>query len=561
MIVLGISSLDKDSSVVIFQDNKPVFAVSEERLTRRKQESGFPFLAIDDALAYTGLSLEEIDAVAYPFFNAQRELAVTLRGVPSMLADSFLEHRGKHILRDVGDFLKGISSNYKVHKWCDRQLSLGLSKLGLESRLQRFDHELCHAAAAAFSSGYKQALVLVSDWYGSGASGGIYRLADGDLQPLLKYNWPNSLGGWYACFTEQLGYVSDREEGKVLGLSAYGDPSAAFKDILSEFRLMSDGSFRHRRPVDASWVGDFVKSFDKSDVAAGVQAVFEVILIASLTSLVSRIGKTDLCLAGGSLANVKLNQRLSNIEGIERTFVFPNMGDGGTGYGAATLALANANVSNFHRLTNVFLSADYPTFKVAKAIKDYQLVAFRPDNIEQEVARRLASNKIVATWTGRMEFGPRALGNRSILANPSNPLVANRLNEKLGRDPIMPFAPVTTLELAEKMNIPNLSRSLDCARFMTTTYDLPSEVSEKIPAAVHIDGSARLQVIRSDENPSLHRVISEFYRLTNVPAVLNTSFNLHNEPIVYSPDHAIKTFLSANLDSIRLGPFIIDASI
>lgn len=562
MYVVGLSALDKDSSLTLFEGPMPVYAVSEERLTRVKGQDGFPWLAFEEMLSSTGITPAEIACVAYPFYSAPGEALAAARHAPAvtrqLLRTAILSMRQK--CTGLLDYLPSLYGNYQCHSFCDRQLLAGLRRYGLEGKLRRYDHELCHAAAAFHSSGFERALVQISDWYGSGASGGIYLGENGRLTPLVQYRWPNSLGSFYARYTAALGFRPDRDEGKVLGLAAHGDASRLYLDLLREFTLHPDGSIEHCFCLGQDASVERARQYDRIHVAAAVQQVFETVLLTSLNAAIARTGLAQVCLAGGSMANVKLNQRIRELPDVADVFVFPAMADSGSGYGAACLALQELGVSPAYELHDVYLSRDCSQAEVARALLDAAYPAVCCDSIEVEVAHLLAAGKLVGRWAGRMEFGPRALGNRSILANPGNVEVNERLNACLQRDEFMPVAPSLLAEFAHEAYVVGIDQGWRSAPYMTMTFDVQPALAELIPAAVHVDGTARLQVVHQGHNPSYHRLIEAFYRLTGIPAVINTSFNMHGEPIVYSPADAISTFRAAHLDALALDSYLVLAS-
>jgi len=256
------------------------------------------------------------------------------------------------------------------------------------------------------------------------------------------------------------------------------------------------------------------------------------------------------------MANVKLNQRISELENIQEVFVFPAMADGGSGYGAACLAIKEKS-SVVPTFNNIYLSRDFTENEVLASLKESNCQYTICKDIEDTVAHLLALGKIVGRWNGRMEFGPRALGNRSILADPRDPEVSNRLNRLLKRNDFMPFAPSMTEEQA-KIWFPMLQKVYKSSLYMTVTFDIPTSLAQLIPGAVHIDQTARIQIVPQKLNPSFHRIIDNFYRLTETPAILNTSFNIHEDPIVYTPQDAINCFRSAELDYLAMGQYLVE---
>ncbi len=260
-------------------------------------------------------------------------------------------------------------------------------------------------------------------------------------------------------------------------------------------------------------------------------------------------------LSGGVVANVKLNQRLRELPGVNGIFVHPNMGDGGCGTGAAMLEFVG-NSGLMERLPDVFLGPDFTDDQIVDALTRAQLPFDRYPAIEAKMATLIAAGKVVARFNGRMEYGPRALGNRSILYHAKEPSVNQWLNQRLGRTEFMPFAPAT---LAEHRHAcyRNVDGAAYAAEFMTLTFDCTDEMKRTCPAAVHVDGTARPQLVTATSNPGFHAILIEYHKLTGVPSVINTSFNMHEEPIVCTPDDAIRAFLQGNLDYLAIGGCLV----
>jgi len=291
-------------------------------------------------------------------------------------------------------------------------------------------------------------------------------------------------------------------------------------------------------------------------VAAAYQRVLEEVATAYVSQYVRKTGLRNLVLSGGVVANVKLNQRLRDIDGIDGIFVHPNMGDGGCGTGAAMLEFAG-KPEMAKRLDHVYLGPEFSSAQIVEALNRAQLpfTHYRP--IEPKVAALLAAGKVVARFDGRMEYGPRALGHRSILYHAKEPAVNQWLNQRLGRTEFMPFAPATLYEHRARC-YHRIEGADYAAQFMTITFDCTDEMKRDCPAAVHVDGTARPQLVAAESSPGFHRILTEYYKLTGVPSVINTSFNMHEEPIVCTPDDAIRAFLQGNLDYLAIGEFLVE---
>jgi carbamoyltransferase len=601
MKILGISPLDKDASASLVEDGRILFAAGEERFSRRKMHEGFPAQAIRAALDATGTKPEEIDAVAYAFFPWDREselirasfakqrafersfrpapLEAQLRraeglvpartaAIPGLREPN--QRKRKGLLKETvyrlagGGFpvLPGFFSRRADRQWqrgaaeghrrWQQELEKGLKELGLASKLKRFDHHYSHAANSYLASGFDRALIVTLDGYGSGLAGSVSIGEGGRIRRLEDIRYPNSLGTFYETVTSSLGFRADRHAGKIVGLAAYGDPKVLSDVLLSRMRI-DGGTFAIRDNLNIWFSRHLAARFPVIDVAAAYQHVLERVAVAVTSHWLRQTGCRHVVLSGGVTANVKMNQRIHEIEGVEGTFVYPNMGDGGCGTG---LALAMSWPGGVREpLRDVYLGPSYGEAEIRKELERHGLPFTRPGNLVGEVARRICDGEVIARYAGRMEYGPRALGNRSILYQAKDPAVNQWLNQRLGRTEFMPFAPVTLAEGAGE-RLADLPRARGCARFMTLAFRALPPLLAEAPGAIHADGTARCQVATRDEHPGLHRILSEYARLTGRRTLVNTSFNRHEEPIVCTPLEAADTFRSGGLDALQLGPFL-----
>ncbi len=602
MIVLGISPLDKDSTVSIVEDGKVLFAASEERFTRTKLQDGFPRESIQAGLDYTGLRIEDINSVAYPFFDWKKESALFKKNLHDEqafleeekigktepeLADALAkvpsrnqpihgltepnERMQKRLLNKAFYALAGAESlisrnmarkasrdwgreSLKYHKIWQEDLEENLKGLGLLNKLNRFEHHMSHAAGAFFASGYDRALVVTLDGYGSGLAGSVSIGEGKRLRRLHSLEYPHSLGTFYESVTSSLGFKPSRHEGKIVGLAAYGDPNILLDPVLRRFR-QEPGSFRILESNNIYFSRYLSTLFPKIDIAAAYQAALEIVASNYIRYYAQQTGIDTIVLAGGVVANVKMNQRINEIDEVRRLFVYPNMGDGGSGTGAAFLASGGA-LAEQKPYTTVYFGPDYSDSRIAKDLRGSGLNFEQVLPIEPVIARLIHEGNVIGRFNGRMEYGPRALGNRSILYRASEPEVNQWLNQRLGRTEFMPFAPVTLFEDREKCYA-NLKGAEHAAQFMTVTFACTEYMKRVSPAAVHIDGTARPQLICEDANPSYYRIVREYRDLSGVPSLINTSFNMHEEPIVNSPQDAIRAFLQGNLDYLAISNFLV----
>jgi carbamoyltransferase len=602
MIVLGISPLDKDSTVSLVEDGKVVFAAGEERFTRNKLQDGFPAEALQAGLDYTGISVKDIDAVAYPFFNWTKETELFTKNlqdenaflqgietngargqIDSALAKVPVRTQPIHGLSEPNEKMeKGLPKRvfYRLaaaegvlsrnmarkgssdwvresityHKRWQEELEEGIEDFGLSGKLKRFDHHLSHAAAGYFGSGFDRALIVTLDGYGSGLAGSVSVGEGSRIRRIHRLEYPHSLGTFYESVTSSLGFKPSRHEGKIVGLAAYGDPAILLDLILGRF-LQEPGSFRIIESNNIYFSRYLASLFPKIDVAAAYQRALEIVATNYIRHYVQQTGIDTVVLAGGVVANVKMNQRILEIPEVQRVFIYPNMGDGGCGTGAAFLA-SREDLKERQAYQTVYFGPDYSEEKMAVELQAAGLPFEQVLPIEPIVARLINEGRVVARFNGRMEYGPRALGNRSILYRATEPEVNQWLNQRLGRTEFMPFAPVTLFEERHRC-YNNISDAEFAAQFMTITFDCTDFMRRNCPAAVHVDGTARPQLIREEVNPSYYRIVSEYNHLSGIPSLINTSFNMHEEPIVNSPQDAIRAFLQGNIDYLAMGNFLV----
>jgi carbamoyltransferase len=600
--ILGISPLDKDASASLVEDGRVLFAAGEERFNRVKQTSGFPALAIEAALEATGTDPGEIDVVAYPFLEWQKEceLIADALDADERWAEGFRPENLEVLLQDAGEraparrgLVHGLAHPeqklakgplkelaYRIagasdaasraiareaaHAWAERaqsdhrrwseELQAGLERLGLSARLKRAEHHLSHAANAWLASGFERALVVTLDGYGSGLAGSVSLAEDGKLRRLHNLRFPHSLGTLYESVTSSLGFQPDRHAGKIVGLAAFGDPHVLADALLSRVEFTDQGDYRLYQNLNVHFSRHLAVRFPMIDVAAAYQYVLEVIGARLVRWWVRQTGCHSVVLSGGVAANVKLNQRIHEIEEVERTFVYPNMGDGGCGTGLALLWSAQGRALPTY--SNVYYGPEYTPAQIEEELRRAGLRYERPADLVREVARRVHAGEVIGRFSGRMEYGPRALGNRTILYHAREPEVNQWLNQRLGRTEFMPFAPVTLWEAREKCYL-DLDGAEHAAEFMTITFDCTEFMRTSCPAAVHVDGTARPQLIRREVNPEYHAILSEYEKLSGIPCLINTSFNMHEEPIVCSPRDAVRAFLLGHLDGLAIGPFYV----
>ncbi len=602
MRIIGISPLDKDTNVCLLDDGKLIAALGEERLSRVKMQDGFPHLALAELLERYGLDAGDIDHVAYAFFDADKEAALMrkafdqdmqhpdeaairalferFRNLPAAqgktynipgLDESALYMQKPWAIRTfyalaskidrVGKaahrhgFSRWLETAIADHRRYEGELLAGLEKFGLTNKLTRVDHHLTHAANAYYTSGFSEALIVTLDGYGSGLAGSVSTGIDGRIKRIHGLPYPGSLGEFYERVTSSLGFRPSRHEGKIVGLAAYDNPDFLFDTVRSYFDV-KNGEVRYHLPHNIYFTRHLASRYSKPAVAAAFQKVLEDVACEYVAHYQKKTGLKNLVLSGGVTANVKLNQRLFEIPGIEKIFIHPGMADGGCGVGAALWVSSAKEHLQPYELDDVYLGPEFSEEEMERELRKQGLEPERPENLERRVAELLAEGNIIARFNGRMEYGPRSLGNRSILYHAKDPSVNLWLNTQLQRTEFMPFAPATLYEEREKC-YKNIRGAEYTSQFMTITFDCTDFMLEKCPAAVHIDGTARPQLVSEQSNPSFYRIIKEYHALTGIPSVINTSFNMHEEPIVCTPYDAIRAFKLGHLHYLAMGPFLV----
>ena len=558
MKILGLN-FTSDASAALVVDGRLVAALSEERLNRIKRWYGVPHAAVQTVLDMAGLSLDDIDVIATHGTTGSRpdEAAFDEKERAIEAADLAPEvrERQREQLR--------IRREHERMVLARRTPSYVAAVRELGPPVRVLAHHTAHAAGAFFGSGWDDCLVLTADGWGDEASATLWEGRGTRLTRLSLTPTIDSLGYFYGSITKALGFTPHRHEGKVLGLAAFCAEPKSYPDI----RAMIDYDPRTRQFVthperglylpffDNPGLNDFVRGYPREDVAAAAQKSLEDVVCACVADLGDRARR--LAVAGGIFANVKLNQRLRELPNVDEVYVFPNMGDGGLSVGAAWLAHAAMTGGRPDALGRLALGPSASEREIANALGDSGLRFRRVDDIHDRVAALLAEGHVVARFEGRMEFGPRALGHRSILCAATDPSVNDWLNKALRRSEFMPFAPATLAEDAAARYV-GLAGGRDAARYMAMTFDCTATMRAESPAAVHVDGTARPQVVSREDQPDFHAILTAYRRRTGIPTVINTSFNMHEEPIVCTIDDAIRAVLAARLPYLAAGDFLAE---
>ncbi len=573
-IILGIwgysadyPGIAHDSGATLVVDGQVVAAVNEERYSRKKNDDAFPFRSIEAVLRMGGITAGDVDVVA-------------LAGLPPL-------RRGLKVARYVFKtfFETGqLLTNRLIYAY-NEAWRAGKRTVPVELRGKKVvfvGHHVAHAASAYYASPYPEATVVTLDGIGDAAiCGSVSRGSGGVLTQLRELNGHYSPGIWYAFITHHYGFIPSRHEGKILGLAAYGNPNGAREDMarvnryrLGRFQFYSEdiprlfGRWNVRRFGTRQWSQvkfDFLEQHSREDVAAALQGMTEDMICDYVQDAVRLVGRPDVCLAGGVFANVRANQRIAELEEVRGVYVHPGMGDTGLATGAALhVAAQEARADGrgpeaVRFLSDVYLGPSFTPAEIERALDAAGVKARRVPEPEAFIAEQMAAKRIVGRLAGRMEYGPRALGNRSILADPTDRTINDWLNKRLRRTEFMPFAP-SILEEGAGDWYESWTPDDVAARFMTITYHLKPGMEHKAAAVAHVDRTARPQVVRQQDNPSYHRILSEFRRLTGLPLCVNTSFNMHEEPIVCTPADALRAFEEGSVDVLALEDYIVDRS-
>ncbi|MFB3907621.1 MAG: carbamoyltransferase [Candidatus Eisenbacteria bacterium] len=575
MRILGITD-GQTSGAAVLENGRLLAAINEERIVRVKMARGFPWKAIHEALALSGTRPEDVGAVGVAQVNMELREEVTgwpgwfeARDEEEDVHSSFFRVASRY--GGLVPFVPGLKQAYYALRrpvYAKRRARIEeilREDYGIAAPVRFFHHHYAHATSAYYTSNFDDALVVTMDGGGDGHSSHVYSARGGAFQSLATADSYDSLGNYYAYVTALCGFKAKRHEGKITGLAARGRP--AYRDLFDrmiaceEGRLTNKGRVLFHRAMEKI-SASLPERWEMEDLAATIQAVAEDVAREYVRYWIGRTGHRDVALAGGLFANVRINEEILRIPEVRNVFVHPGMSDEGLAVGAAYAYQALLDRREGRRfqpreLPHVYLGNGYGEEEVAAALREAGLEARHlPGTIEAAIAEQLAQGKVVARFHGRMEYGPRALGNRSILYQPGDPTVNDWLNELLRRTEFMPFAPSSMAEHSASL-YEDPDGGLDPARFMTITFHCKPVMRERCSGVVHVDGTARPQIVRREDNPSYYRILEEYHARTGTPVVINTSFNIHEEPIVRSPQDAIRAFLDSALDCLAIGDFLV----
>jgi len=565
MDLLGIN-YSLDSAAAFLRDGKVLAAVTDERFTKEKHSHAFPTQSIEYCLRYAGTDLAGVDCVAF-FWN------------PGIHLQSFNVRRSSSV-RHHTEYLSSLPNHLLA------QYPLAWDALEVEHVEQSFairgaDHPLrivyvthhrAHAASAFFLSPFEEAAILTVDGYGEQTSAFLGEGRGNKLWSHQEIAFPHSLGAFYAAVTQYLGFQANCEEGKVMGLAAYGEPVYA-DEMRKLVSLGPEGTFEvdlsffgfhqeRARRYSSKWVGRFGPERERNaplearhhDIAASAQQVLEDTLVHMARHVQTITGQRALCLAGGVALNCVANSRVADEAGFDDVFIQPAAGDNGTSLGAALYV--QHQLHDAPRESVVHTDALGPEFsddEIEVELRENRVRYERCGDIARVAAQRIANGEIIGWFQGRMEFGPRALGQRSILGDPRRPETKQVLDERIKRrETFRPYAPAV---LREAQN--DYFTGPGDSPFMLKSYDVRPDKRASIPSVVHVDGSARVQTVERTSNPRFYELIEAFGGITGVPVVLNTSFNGRGETMVCDVADALRCFYSTGLDALAIGRWLV----
>ncbi len=565
MFNLGISCYYHDSAAALLQDGHVIAAVEEERFSRKKFDDDFPKMAIEWCLQEAKISPSEIDSVAFydkPILKFERLLDNYIAVAP----------------RGLYSFVNTIPKWLHKRLWIKNDIMKSLD--GFKGEIVFPEHHLSHASYSFFTSPFDESAILTTDGVGEWSTTSIGIGSDNSVKLLQDIRWPHSLGLFYSAFTYFLGFQVNEGEYKLMGLSSYGKPK--YYDLILEnlIDVKKDGSI-HLNMDYFAFTYDKVMTNQKFselfgikrrnedaemkqihfDIGASVQKVLEDVLLRMVEYLYQKTKSKNLCLGGGVALNGVANYRILKESSFDNIHIPPSPGDAGSAVGAAQYLYYSHHKQNRKMesdttkriIENVYVGPSFSSDEIRKFLdgKNLKYEIFNDNELVKHCAKLIMEGNVVGWYQGKMEWGPRALGNRSILADPRQKEMKNILNEKIKhRESFRPFAPSILEEYTSEyfdMDIPS--------PYMLMVS--PVKKPEKIPAVTHVDGTGRLQTVSKNSNPLYYKLINEFYNLTGIPIIINTSMNVKGEPIVNTPEQAYNMLTKTDMDCVFLGNFMV----
>ncbi len=565
-VILGIACYYHDSSACLIVDGTIVAAAMEERFTRIKHDNSFPVHAIRWCLSWAMIDIREVTEVAFyekPVVKFERILAQHLSTFP----------------KSMGVYRESISQWFSFRLSLSRTLKI---QCGYSGPVSFVPHHMSHAAGAYYLSGYKKCVIMTVDGVGEWSTTTLGMGEFGKISIDREIRFPHSVGLVYSALTAFLGFGVNDAEYKVMGLAAYGDPAPYSSHMDELISVYADGSYAVNIKYFSYVYADhmFTKDLEKlfgvpprrpgsamtrpyENIASALQKKLESVLFHIIRHAYDTYKNKNLCLSGGVALNSVANAKILSTTSFKNIYIPPDPGDGGGSMGAALYAYWRDKNPVYHPNFTPYIGPSYDDLHIQSVLDAYGFSYEKYPSDEKlidSVALLLHTEKIIGWFQGRMEWGPRALGNRSILASGQNDRMKDIINAKVKhREMFRPFAPSILEEYVTKyftvdMPIP------ESARFMLFVYPFTKKGKSGVPATVHVDGTGRLQVVRRADNPLYYDLIDAYRKLTGVPAIINTSFNVRGEPIVCTPRDAINCFIKTDIDYLVMGHYIIDKS-
>lgn len=578
MIILGLNINHADTSACLIIDGKIIAAIEEERFIRKKHYAGDPINAIEFCLELAKIQLKQVDFITFnfsPFANVKEKF---LYGIKNIFSSATI----KKII------------NFKNKFFYPSEFKNYLNKNNFKGKVIGIEHHLSHIASSYYNSEFNEAIGLTIDGFGDFCSTESFLCNNNRIKSLKKVYFPHSLGILYQSITQYLGFKNYGDEYKVMGLASYGEPKYIneFEKIirydennyftlnLDYFSHHTNSNFTYNFPdgipkfpnlYSDKMIELFGNEREKNDeiktkhfdIASSLQKTFENITFSILNKLHSDLNIENLCLAGGCALNSKFNGLIKKKTKFKNIFIQPNAGDAGGSMGSALYYLKNSKKINNQKYYNeknkCYLGSEYSNDFIEKNLintnenlKEFKVEKLNDLDLYKTVAKKISSNQIIGWFKGRCEWGPRALGNRSIIADARNPDIKDVLNKKIKlRETFRPFAPAVIEEYSNEYFDLNYS-----SPYMLNVVNAKKLAKEKVPSVVHVDNTCRVQTVSKNENYHFYNLINEFKKITNVPILLNTSFN-ENEPIVLTPNHAFDCFYRTHMDCLVLENWII----
>ena len=538
MKILGIYN-GKVASVTYFDGKKILFSASEERFNRIKNSRGYPFLTINYLLRKYKINPKNVDVVTcgawnFPNHDVLKDYFSNINSCKEPWNRFYHSSRIDHEFKI--DFIKNTAKIFK------------------NAEIKIYDHHKSHFFSAKTPSEYPEGYGIVSDGRGDGQSLSIWKFNSKKVKKIVGFSELKSYGAFYGSITNLLGFIPDRHEGKVTGLAAYGKKTKLI-NLFKKYINFKDGKISTSknfipfvRPQNLKYIKNITKGYSKEDIAFAAQYILEKNIIEIIKYYIPP--RSKLVAAGGVFANVKLNQKIRENCNLSKLFIFPEMSDGGISFGAVCTYLFEKKIK-LQKIKDMFLGAESSLNNKEK--KFFNIKNLKIKKNFDYILDKISKGSIVGICSGKGEFGPRALGNRSIIFSPDDKKLNDEVNKRLGRNEFMPFAPVTTLQSAKKIFYKFDKKDINL-NYMTTCYKCKGLMIKKCPSVVHIDLTARPQVITKNINNSIYyNLVNNFNKKYNIPCLVNTSFNTHEEPIVNTTDEAIQILKKKVIDYLIIG--------